>query len=75
MLLHPGETNQLFSSLASAAAYGRELLVALLPEFVLLTIIVYLIKIVGIELGRGRRKKVLAIESLAAAQDALGFVV
>jgi len=75
MLLNPGETSYLLSSLTSAADYGRELLVALLPELVLLTMIGYLIKVIGIELGRGRRKKVLAIESLAAAQDALGFVV
>jgi NADH-quinone oxidoreductase subunit N len=63
------------SNLATAAAYGAELLTALLPEVTLLSMLVYLIKVIGIELGYGRRKKPLAIETLAAAQEALAFVI
>lgn len=75
LLLDLDETNYLLSSLASAVSYGGELLTALLPELALMSMIVYLIKVVGIELGRGRRKKALAIETLSAAQEALVFVV
>jgi len=74
-LLNSDETSYLLSDLASAANYGAELFTALLPELVLMSMIIYLIKVVGIELGRGRLKKVLAIELLVAAQEGLVFVV
>lgn len=35
--------------------------------------VVYLLKVVGVELGQGRAKKALAVECLAAAQD--GFLL
>lgn len=65
----------LLAVLTSAANYGLEILVALLPELTLMVIIVYLIKVVGIELGRGRSKIALGAEGLAAAREALGFVI
>jgi NADH-quinone oxidoreductase subunit N len=74
-LLSVDEANYFLSALYPVANYGRELLVALLPELVLMAMVIYLIKVVGIELGRGRLKKALAIESLAAAQEGMVFVV
>jgi len=68
-------SDTLFNLVASPVLYGLELLTALLPEITLMAMIVYLIKVVGIELGRGRSKKVLAIECLAASQEALIFIV
>jgi len=72
-LLSSFETpNFFFSTFAAATSYGVELITALLPELTLVAIIIYLIHAIGVELGWGRPKKALAIETLAASQEALG---
>lgn len=51
MLLSSSDTSSIFSSLVCAVRYGEELLTAMLPELTLMSMVVYLIKVVGIELG------------------------
>jgi NADH-quinone oxidoreductase subunit N len=63
----------MFYALAQAVDLSKDLFLALLPETTLLVMIVYLIKVVGVELGRRRSKKALAIETLDAAQEAVIF--
>lgn len=67
--------NYTFQAFTHATVQGVDLLLALLPETTLLLMIVYLIHAVGIELGRGRSKKALAVEVLGASQEAAGFIV
>jgi len=63
------------SALSTGATYGLDLVTYLLPELTLLAMVIYLLKVVGVELGQGRAKKALAAECLEAAQDGFLLVV
>lgn len=57
------------------ASFFAPVKAALLPEIFLALIITYLLAILAIEMGNGRSKKLLALESLPALREALSYVM
>jgi len=57
------------------ASFFAPVKAAFLPEIFLALIITYLLAILAIEMGNGRSKKLLALESLPALREALSYVM
>lgn len=58
-----------------ATGNGYQLINYLLPELTLTIMVTYILGALAVELGEGRSKRTLALDSLFALQDALGYTI